>query len=223
MKFSVPLNILRAARTHSAENDIRHYLCGVYLDTSAGKVVATDGHRLLCADVPGVFSPMTEPVIIKNETLDAALAQFKGDYARGKNLGGVHVSVIVADNVVTIETPTGQVTGTPINATFPNWRRVVPKPEDVGAYTFAACNFQYIADACDAVLIARNKTKKMASDHTVGVYYRGENPAVIADGVPGLVIIVMPIRASYQPAGEFAAVALREAHAINKPADSAAA
>jgi len=223
MKFSIPLNILRAARTHAAEGDIRNYLCGVYLDTATGKIVATDGHRLLCADVPGVFSPVTNPVIIRNETLDAALAQFKGDYARGKNLGGIHVAVTVMDNVITIETPIGQVTGTPIDGQFPNWRRVVPKPEDIGAFQFAACNYQYIADACDAVLIARNKTKKMASEHTVGVYYRGENPAIIADGVPGLVIIVMPIRASYQPHGEFAAAALRDAHVNSKPADSAAA
>ena len=96
--LTVSLSTLRAARTHSADKDIRSYLCGVYLDTAHGFVVATDGHRMLTAVEPGVRLDGAAPVIIPNDTVDAALKQFAGEYGRGKPLGAVDVSITV-DNL----------------------------------------------------------------------------------------------------------------------------
>jgi len=95
--LTVSLATLRAARTHTAEKDVRYYLQGVYLDTAAGKVVATDGHRLFAANARGVKSNYPA-VIIPNETIDAALKQFTGEYARGKSLGAVDVTVTVDES-----------------------------------------------------------------------------------------------------------------------------
>lgn len=213
-KYTVSLSTLRAARTHAAEKDIRSYLCGVYLDTKAGKVVATDGHRLFCANARGVKLGAPS-IIIPNDLIDAALKQFTGEYARGKTLGDADVLITVADDQLCIRTPSGSVFGRPLSGTFPDWRRVVPKGDeaadpDAGHNLRSVCNYQYIADACDAILTARNKTKKAATSHAVRVHYRGELPAIICDGGADVLVIVMPMR--HEISAEAHVVACRMAH-----------
>jgi hypothetical protein len=207
--LTVSLAYLRAARTHAAEKDIRYYLQGVYLDTSAGKIVATDGHRLFAANARGVKSAYPS-VIIPNETVDAALKQFTGEYARGRNLGGVDVTVTVDGTHIAIGTPTGSVTGKAIDGTFPEWRRVVPKAEDVGDQVPAVLNTQYLADACEALSIARNVSKKGAGQHAVRIHMRGEFPTVIADLGADVLALVMPMRNDLR--AEAARVACGMAH-----------
>jgi DNA polymerase-3 subunit beta len=208
--LTVSLAYLRAARTHAATNDVRYYLQGVYLDTSAGKIVATDGHRLFVANARGVKSAYPS-VIIPNETLDAALKQFIGEYARGKNLGGVDVKITVDGSHIAIGTPTGSVTGKALDGTFPEWRRVVPKPEDVGEQVPAVLNTQYLADACEALSIARNISKKGAGRHAIRIHMRGEFPTVIADITGDTLALVMPMRNDLR--AETARVACSMAHA----------
>ena len=208
--LTVSLATLRAARTHSAVKDVRYYLCGVYLDTKAGKVVATDGHRMLIATARGVKVD-APPVIIPNDLLDAALKQFGGEYARGKSLGAVPVTVTIDGAQLTIATPTGQVTGRPIEGQFPEWRRVVPQGEP-GVLDQAPAVYQwpYITDACEALSIARNVTKSKAGQHPVRVYQRGEFPAIVCDAVADVVVIVMPMR--HDVPADAAVTALRMAH-----------
>ena len=192
-QLTVSLATLRAARTHSAVKDVRYYLCGVYLDTKAGKVVATDGHRMLVANARGVKLDAA-PVIIPNELLDAALKQFGGDYARGRSLGTVDVLVTVDGMQLTITTPTGQVSGKALDGQFPDWRRVVPKPDEVATSTPSIINWEYIATACDAITIAANVPKAKAGQHAVRVQYRGELPAVVCGANTDVLVIVMPLR-----------------------------
>ena len=207
--LTVSLSTLRAARTHTADKDIRSYLCGVYLDTKAGKIVATDGHRLFCANARGV--KLDAPaVIIPNDLIDAALKQFTGEFARGKTMGACDVVISVDGRSVTIATPTGQVSGLTLDGTFPDWRRVLPTADSIGEYAPAVCNYQYIADACDAIVTARNKTKKAATSHAVRVHYRGELPAIICDGGADVVVIVMPMR--HEIGANATALACRMAH-----------
>jgi len=207
--LTVSLAALRAARTHAAEKDVRSYLQGVYLDTVAGKVVATDGHRLFVANARGVKSNYPA-VIVPNETIDAALKQFTGEYARGKSLGAVDVTVTIDDNHIAIGTPTGSVTGKALDGRFPEWRRVVPKAEDVGEHVPAVLNTQYLADACEALSIARNLSKKAAGQHAIRIHMRGEFPTVITDNTIGVLALVMPLRNDLH--AETAAVACRMAH-----------
>lgn len=195
--LTVSLSTLRAARTHSADKDVRYYLCGVYLDTKAGKVVATDGHRMLVAHARGVKLDAA-PVIIPNELLDAALKQFGGEYARGKVLGACDVSITVdgAQNSLSIATPTGHVTGRPLDGQFPDWRRVVPKGDEDGllAGAPAVLNSDYVTEACAALAIARNISKAKAGHHAVRVLQRGEHPSIVCDTDPDMVVIIMPLR-----------------------------
>jgi len=207
--LTVSLATLRAARTHTAEKDVRYYLQGVYLDTTAGKVVATDGHRLFVANARGVKSNYPS-VIVPNETIDAALKQFTGEYARGKSLGAVDVTVTVDESHLAIGTPTGSVTGKALDGRFPEWRRVVPKAEDVGEHVPAVLNTQYLADACEALSIARNLSKKAAAEHAIRIHMRGEFPTVITDNTIGVLALVMPMRNDLS--ADVARMACRMAH-----------
>jgi DNA polymerase-3 subunit beta len=207
--LTVSLATLRAARTHAATNDVRYYLQGVYLDTAAGKVVATDGHRLFVANARGVKSNYPA-VIIPNETIDAALKQFTGEYARGKSLGAVDVTVTVDESHLAIGTPTGSVTGKALDGRFPEWRRVVPTPDAVGDQVPAVLNTQYLADACEALSIARNLSKKAASQHAIRIHMRGEFPTIVTDNTIGVLALVMPMRDSFS--ADVARMACRMAH-----------
>jgi len=207
--LTVSLATLRAARTHTAEKDVRYYLQGVYLDTVAGKVVATDGHRLFAANARGVKSNYPA-VIIPNETIDAALKQFTGEYARGKSLGAVDVTVTVDESHIAIGTPTGSVTGKALDGRFPEWRRVVPTPDAVGEHVPAVLNTQYLTDACEALSIARNLSKKAASQHAIRIHMRGEFPTVVTDNTIGVLALVMPMRNDL--GADVARMACRMAH-----------
>ena len=215
--LTVSLATLRAARTHSADKDIRTYLCGVYLDTKAGKVVATDGHRMLVATARGVKVD-APPVIIPNDLLDAALKQFGGEYARGKALGVVDVAVTVdasapsasSARVVTIKTPSGQVQGVELSGQFPEWRRVVPKADDVATFAPAVLNWEYVMDACEALTIAANIGKAKAGQHATRVQQRGEFPASGCSSNPNVMALVMPLRNGLH--AEAPQVACRMAH-----------
>ena len=219
--LTVSLATLRAARTHAAEKDVRYYLQGVYLDTAAGKVVATDGHRLFAANARGVKSNYPA-VIVPNETIDAALKQFTGEYARGKSLGAVDVTITIDETRVTIGTPTGSVTGKAIDGRFPEWRRVVPTPDAVGEHVPAVLNTQYLADACEALSIARNLSKKAAGQHAIRIHMRGEFPTIVTDNTIGVLALVMPMRNDL--GADVASMACKMAHedAIAYSAETAA-
>jgi hypothetical protein len=207
--LTVSLATLRAARTHSAVKDVRYYLCGVYLDTKAGKVVATDGHRMLIATARGVKVD-APPVIIPNDLLDAALKQFGGEYARGKALGAVDVAVTVDGVQLTITTPTGQVSGKALDGQFPEWRRVVPKADEVATFAPAVLNWEYVTDACEALTIAANISKAKAGQHATRVQQRGEFPAIVCSSNPNVMALVMPLRNDLH--AEAPQVACRMAH-----------
>ena len=211
--LTVSLSTLRAARTHSADGDIRYYLNGVYLDTQRGKVVATDGHRMLVAHARGVMVKAGAAVIVPNDLLDAALKQFGGEYARGKSLGACDVSITIdgAQNSLSIATPTGHVTGRPLDGQFPDWRRVVPQGEPgVLDGAPAVLNSDYVTEACAAFAIARNISKAKAGHYAVRVLQRGEFPAIVCDTDPDMVVIIMPLR--YRMVAEAPVAACRMAH-----------
>jgi hypothetical protein len=220
--LTVSLATLRAARTHSADKDVRYYLCGVYLDTKAGKVVATDGHRMLVANARGVKLDAA-PVIIPNDLLDAALKQFTGEYARGKTLGAVDVAVTVDGVQLTITTPTGQVSGKALDGQFPDWRRVVPLDEAAMLeFQPAVINWQYVTDACEALTIARNVPKAKAGQHAVRVHQRGEFPSIVCDADADVVVVVMPMRNNLSAEAPRNACGMAHLDAIPYSAETAA-
>lgn len=186
--FTVSLSAIRAARTHVAtDKDLRFYLRGICFDFRKGRIYATDGHRLFTCDGPKADH---DDVIVPTDTLDAALKQFTGDYGRGKHLGESEVRLSVDGRTITIETPTGFVSGSAHDAKFPDVFRVVP--QNVGACEASGFNGRYLADAADALCIYRNIPAK--KNIGVLVHSRGKDSAIVTDGRDGALVIVMPMR-----------------------------
>jgi len=87
---------------------------------------------------------------------------------------------------------------------------VVPTPDAVGEHVPAVLNTQYLADACEALSIARNVSKKAAGTHAIRIHMRGEFPTVITDNTIGVLALVMPMRNDL--GADVARMACRMAH-----------
>ena len=102
----IPTDLLKAAILCASSEETRYYLRGVHLATS-GHMVTTDGHRLFCAKLAEAVS---QDVIIPLDTVKAALKLAPKKAAvielNGNTLGGVVF--------------------TPVDGTFPDWRRAIP-------------------------------------------------------------------------------------------------
>jgi hypothetical protein len=120
------------------------------------------------------------------------------------------VTVTVDESHLAIGTPTGSVTGKALDGRFPEWRRVVPTPDAVGEHVPAVLNTQYLADACEALSIARNVSKKAAGQHAIRIHMRGELPTVVTDNTIGVLALVMPMRNDL--GADVARMACRMAH-----------
>jgi len=127
----IPTDLLKAALLCASTEETRYYLKGVHLSTS-GHMVTTDGHRMFVArlnDKP------TADVIIPLADVQAAL-KMVGPRCKEIDVDGTKIASIMY---------------TPVDGTFPDWRRVVPtgeethsKPDDAPAH--AHFNHAYIGD-----------------------------------------------------------------------------
>jgi DNA polymerase III sliding clamp (beta) subunit (PCNA family) len=127
----IPTDLLKAALLCASTEETRYYLKGVHLSTS-GHMVTTDGHRMFVArlnDTPAA------DVIIPLADVQAAL-KMVGPRCKEIDVDGTKIASIMY---------------TPVDGTFPDWRRVVPtgeethsKPDDAPAH--AHFNHAYIGD-----------------------------------------------------------------------------
>lgn len=108
----IPTDLLRAALVCASSEESRYYLRGVHLATS-GHMVTTDGHRMFVARLA---ERPTADVIVPYADVVAAL---KLAGARAKE-----IEIDLAANRI------GQIQFTPVDGTFPDWRRVVPTGEE---------------------------------------------------------------------------------------------
>jgi len=102
----IATDLLKAALLCASNEESRYYLRGVHLSTT-GHMVTTDGHRLFCAKLA---EAVPADVIIPLDTVKAAL-KLAGKKAQTIELNG---------NTL------GGVVFTPVDGTFPDWRRVIP-------------------------------------------------------------------------------------------------
>ena len=108
----IATDLLKAALVCASSEESRYYLRGVHLSTS-GHMVTTDGHRMFVARLTD--RPAVDVII----PLDCVKAALKMAGARVKE-----IEIDLAANRV------GQIQYTPVDGTFPDWRRVVPTGEE---------------------------------------------------------------------------------------------
>ena len=100
----------------------RHMLNGVYFesDENGCRVVATDGRRLSVCSIEDGEHPKAGvilPTLAADLIIEAASSQEE-------------VEFLIADSYVLLVTKTTQVFSKPIAAEFPDYRKVIPSPED---------------------------------------------------------------------------------------------
>jgi DNA polymerase III sliding clamp (beta) subunit (PCNA family) len=112
-------DLLKAALVCASSEETRYYLRGVHLATS-GHLVTTDGHRMFVARL--AERPATDVIV----PYDAVAAALKLAGARCKE-----IEIDLAVNRI------GQIQFTPVDGTFPDWRRIVPTGEETPSTTAA--------------------------------------------------------------------------------------
>ena len=177
IRLIVPTAMLKAALVCASTEQARYYLNGVYVDPT-GFLVSTDGHRAFVSKIDIIDAPSFDGWIIPRDALKRALTGYK------------------ADTIEISPTRVGDVATQPIDATYPDWRRVVPS-ELSGVV--AQFNPAYIADMGKIGDLLRGKRKGALAAH---VHHNGEGPAGITfPEIDDAFAVLMPIRAHHTDNG----------------------
>lgn len=175
-------DLLKAALVCASSEEARYYLRGVHLATS-GHMVTTDGHRMFVARLN------ERPSIDVIVPYDAVAAAIKLAGARVKD-----IEIDLAANRI------GQIQFTPVDGTFPDWRRVVPtgeetpstKPELNDGPEHVHFNHAYIGDfAKMAAILCGKATQAQSVLHVT----TASGPALVTFGERADCFgVIMPIR-----------------------------
>ena len=202
MSFTIDLRAIKAAALAMSREQTRYYLCGVCMDIDPAHgaiAVATDGHRLIACLAAGASAlpamDAARAIIIPADTVKRLKITRKVfNRAELRDNGDGTWSILHGSEIHSFR---------PVDGTFPEWRRVLPRHSDPGAR--AHFNPDYLADFKTAA----------------AVYDTGAEPSVIeAGGAPAWVRfpehipaigVVMPKRhgfASHMEAPAWAGVTL---------------
>lgn len=160
--FNIDARQIKAAMTMQAKNDIRHYLNGLLI--GGGKVVATDGHRMIVVDSPrSEFEPTVFSIrgVISKQAIDCEFVFIGDDHGvvMSKNGKGVELDSVVKFSIV--------------DGRYPDYKKVMPNGdgEPVKRIGF---NIGYVSDVNKASLALGNKM-----NHGEFKFYDGGNKASI--------------------------------------------
>jgi hypothetical protein len=176
---SINVNLLKAALLFTSTEETRYYLRGVHMRRRGQtlRYAATDGHRLFCAmqDLDPLLLGGDFDAILPLDGIKKALQGL------GRSVDTVDMD-ITGDNDKATRATLNDVGMTPINHTFPDIGRVVPR-EVSGAV--AQFNPSYIGDIGKAAKILG---KKMRIGHN------GNNPALVTFGdMSNALAVLMPV------------------------------
>ena len=106
-----------------AQQDVRYYLNGMYLEIKSGRLrfVATDGHRLALCTAPGELVADDRSVIVPRKGILELARLLEGDGS---------VTLIVGSNHIRAATDQFTFTSKLVDGKFPEYERVLPKSPD---------------------------------------------------------------------------------------------
>ena len=184
MKFLIPADTIKALLVIAAKNDTRGYLKSVCIDVRASDAVAvaTDGHKLLAlpltladdapALVPGCY-------IIRRESLESVKPVLKRP---------ITVTIDATARTATLNNGDAATTAPLMDATYPDWRKVVP-------LTVSGEVSQFNADYVGAFGTVHTL---LGSKYSPVIRHNGDAAArvVLAGHAVG---VIMPMRGDTQP------------------------
>lgn len=184
MQFLIPADTIKALLVIAAKKDIRRYLDSVCIDVRETDAVAVgcDGHKLLAValtladDAPALVSGR---YIIRREALESVKPVLKRP---------IIVTIDPTARTATIDNSSAATTATLMDATYPDWRKVVPLTVSGEVAQF---NAEYVG--------AFGKVHKLlGSAYSPGILHNGNAAArVVLTG--DAVGVIMPMRFNPQP------------------------
>ncbi len=124
--FEIPQNalyrLIEKTQFSMAQQDVRYFLNGLLFDQQADGLVtvATDGHRLACARLPGVMSAEPRQVIVPRKMvmeMQKTVSRDSGDPVR-LTLRDQQIELLCGDH---------QLVSKLIDGRYPDYQRVIPK------------------------------------------------------------------------------------------------
>lgn len=122
MKFSIPVNTVKALLSAAGKQDIRYYLNGICLDirSTDSVAVATNGHILLALPIVPVDDD--SPRLVGQFIVPRALLE---QVKPAKN-ADVIIEIFHGTPAVALHCNGTMITGALFDGKFPDWRKVVP-------------------------------------------------------------------------------------------------
>jgi len=184
MQFSISADTIKALLTIAAKNDMRGYLNSVCIDVRASDAVAvaTDGHKLLALPLTATDdAPTLVPgqYIIRREALEGVKAVLKRP---------ITVTIDPTTRTATIDNGSTVASSPLMDATYPDWRKVVP-------LTVSGAVSQFNADYIGAF---GKVHKLLGGKYSPSIRHNGDAAARVI--LPGDAIgVLMPMRGDPQP------------------------
>lgn len=205
---SVSANIFARVDLARSLEEARYYLNGVFVQPAAdggAVLVATNGHFMIVAHdkdayVNGSAIVRVDKIVrseLKKETKDRRqmTRRLVATQSRVGVIDVVNGHEASADDAALIEAPTADTVALQwrdalIDGSFPDWRRVLPKPAEISLSQPVSFNPKYLPALQAALSIdgqARGVISIRVTDHT--------SPALVVGDLPHLFGVVMPMRA----------------------------
>lgn len=160
--FKMSLQNLRWINKAAGKEEARYYLNGVFF-ASNGDIVATDGHRLHLLPKAWCGYKGDHGFLVPRQAIE--LMPKKGD-----------VSILLHENASVICTPDLTLTAKLIDATYPDYQRVVPDIGKMEKTEFDAAEF-YALNKSVALVDKKNRAIKINGD---GLAVCWDQPAITA-------------------------------------------
>jgi len=172
--ITIESHVLKAHLITASKKDTRFYLCGVLVDTTNRRLVSTDGHVLLVtrffSDIEGEIVP--DFIIGRDQIVNGLKTVAKR----------LPVTITIDQDAVTV----GAVTGTVIDARFPDISRVIPTSISGETAHFDSELVNRVSDAL--ILVADSSSKNKPT-----LFQNGTSPAIMTHGGDAFGV-VMPMR-----------------------------
>jgi DNA polymerase III sliding clamp (beta) subunit (PCNA family) len=183
MEFEVDLKVLKALLPLAPKSDIRRCLNGVYVKFEATKTiyVATNGHVLgEYTENEGANNPEDYSLVIPYDTIDGIkLPKYV------TSIGALHVE---EGRARLVHPGAGLDVGfTPIDGTYPDYKRVMPTGEPSGKVAQFNVEYLYAFGKVNKALGAKNP-------YSVRVHHNGQDAARVALVGTKFLGIIMPVR-----------------------------
>lgn len=160
---TINTRILNTVVLAASKDRYRYYLNGVYIEDVEGirYYTATDGHILITANEPIQDEPLEKPILVE------FTKPFKTNLERCELVINEKFCTFLVDKPESFNL---------INATYPDWRRVMPKEETPDAHEFAMFDPKYLKTVESVFGSLTSCRYKMENKHAACLITRKDEP-----------------------------------------------